>query len=176
VRRSVVPGIVPVWVETGRWGPRHVRVNECAAIFRAERIYAQLMLAGRNIRPGYGAIIAVKPFANSVVEWHLKVEVVANAVWRRGRMFIVCRRCRRRAARLYIPTPQREPRCRRCWCLSYESQSWSYRPKRVGSLVAVVPRLITDGHRTARTQAAKRRYRERRAALAALPPITTQSH
>jgi hypothetical protein len=30
------------------------------------------------------------------------------------------------ASRLYVPVEGLEPRCRRCWVLGYESQSWSY--------------------------------------------------
>jgi hypothetical protein len=60
-----------------------------------------------------------------------------NAVWRRGRLFFRCPACQGRVTRLYVPIAGRQPRCRRCWGLSYESQSWSY--KATGMLAFLGP-------------------------------------
>src|SRR5229473_1410253 len=64
--------------------------------------------------------------SKAVHRWSLKVEVLPNPIWRRGRLFYRCPACGRRATRLYVPFSGLQPRCRRCWGLSYESQSWSY--------------------------------------------------
>jgi hypothetical protein len=46
-----------------------------------------------------------------------------NAVWRRGRVFLVCDRCGRRCTRLYAPLATSGLACRSCWGLTYGSQT-----------------------------------------------------
>lgn len=58
----------------------------------------------------------------------------------------------RRATRLYVPVFGVAPRCRRCWGLSYASQSWSY--KRVGLLGPLYGQVA---YATTRIRRAKRR-------------------
>jgi len=50
-------------------------------------------------------------------------EVHRNAVWRRGRVFLVCPSCSRRCTRLYVPVENRALACRSCWGLTYESRT-----------------------------------------------------
>src|SRR4051812_24892109 len=45
------------------------------------------------------------PEGNAGAVRDIKAEVRANAVWRRGRLFLICPRFERRATRLYIPAP-----------------------------------------------------------------------
>lgn len=52
------------------------------------------------------------------IDW----EVRANPVWRAGRLFLPCPKCHRLATRIYFPTADSSPGCRRCWGLTYESR------------------------------------------------------
>ena len=107
------------------------------------------------------------PQTDAGPSWDITAEVVANAVWRRGRLFFRCGPCQRRATRLYVPVVGLEPRCRRCWGLSYSSQSWSYKPTGVlGPLFGPVAYATTLRRRTQRQQASRDRYAARRAFLA----------
>jgi len=64
---------------------------------------------------------------------------------------------------LYEPIVGVEPRCRRCWGLSYESQSWSYKPTGpFGPLFGPVAYVTTLNRREERRLAAQTRYKERR--------------
>ena len=47
----------------------------------------------------------------------------ANAVWRRGRVFLTCDHCNRNSTRLYVPTRDSWLACRRCWGLTYTSRT-----------------------------------------------------
>lgn len=162
-RRYIKPGDVPVWVASGRWGPRRARVEECQAL-AAELVYHQMVCNGSTFGPGARATLTWTP-NGSAVSWTVEVEIVANAVWRRGRLFLRCRHCRRRATRLYVPVADVEPRCRRCWGLSYETRSWSY--KATGLLAALGPLayVTTDARREKRREAARARYAVRRLSL-----------
>jgi len=122
-RRHVVPGEVPVWA-SGRWGPRRARVGQCAGILPAELVYHTLVCDDVTLAPGWRASLSCTT-ASGLTFFNIDAEVVRNAVWRRGRFFFRCPACQRRATRLYKPTANVQPRCRRCWGLSYESQSWS---------------------------------------------------
>jgi hypothetical protein len=163
VRRYVIPGDVSLWVSGGRWGPRRARVGQCAATLAAELVYHQMICEGENFGPGWRATLAWTA-AGADAAWRIEAEVLANAVWRRGRLFFRCPSCRRRATRLYIPIVGHEPRCRRCWGLSYESQSWSY--KATGFLAALGPiaHVTTAVRREERRKAARVRYAARKAA------------
>lgn len=68
---------------------------------------------------------------------------------------------------LYVPLKGLEPRCRCCWGLSYESQSWSY--KRVGifgRVLGPIAYATTNTRRQKKRQRALDRYTARRSALA----------
>jgi len=53
-RRHVVPAHVATYVPGGRWGPRRVRVSECAAVLKAEDIlYSAAAARCANGDPGY---------------------------------------------------------------------------------------------------------------------------
>jgi hypothetical protein len=162
-RRYVIPGQVPVWVSGGRWGPRRARVEQCPTL-AAELVYHQMVCEGAAFGPGSRATLTWTP-NGSEASCRVEAEVVANAVWRRGRLFFRCRGCRRRATRLYVPAAGLEPRCRRCWGLSYTSQSWSY--KATGFLAALGPiAFATTGERRKRRREESRaRYEARRALL-----------
>ena len=161
-RRYVVPGKVPLWVSSGRWGPRRARVDESWSILRAEAVYDQWLRERVASKPGCRVTVRVQiPIADSkaIHRWSLEVEVLANPIWRRGRLFYHCPTCGRRATRLYVPLSGWQPRCRRCWGLSYESQSWSY------GLYAPAAYVTTLCRREERQRAARARYDARRAIL-----------
>jgi hypothetical protein len=164
-RPRSIPAGVPI-SSSGRWGRRRVRVGQCATIFAAELVYDKLIREGVVFGPGWCSVLAWTPKSSSDTCWEIDVEVIANAVWRRGRLFFRCANCRRRATRLYIPIAGLEPRCRQCWYLSYESQSWSYKPIRMfGRLIGPIAYATTIERRKRRRQSAVLRYKERRAVL-----------
>lgn len=169
LRRYIVPGEVPVWVTSGRWGPRRVRVGHCWAILRAELVYDQFIRERRPLRAGWRARIEIQvstASSQSMTPWYVDVEVRANAVWRLGRLFLRCPSCSGRVARLYVPIVGLEPRCRRCWGLCYESQSWSYKPVGLfGRLFGPIAYATTLERRQERKKAARVRYEARRALL-----------
>ena len=161
-RRYVIPGEVPAWISSGRWGPRRARVEQCARI-TAELVYAKLVCDGKSFGPGWRATLSWSPNGTDGHSWDVDAEVVANAVWRRGRLFFRCRHCARRATRLYVPVGGLEPRCRRCWGLNYESQSWSYKPTGIlGAVFGPVAYATTAARRLERRAAAAIRYQARR--------------
>ena len=121
-----LPAGVPV-SSSGRWGRRRAHVGQCTAILAAELVYGKLICDGKTFAPGWCATLEWKPEGPSGPCWTIRAEVVPNAVWRRGRLFFRCAHCQQRATRLYVPVVGLQPRCRRCWGLSYESQSWSYK-------------------------------------------------
>src|SRR5262245_25945361 len=94
-RRYIVPGEVPVWVSSGRWGPRRARVGQCAAILAAELVYGKLVCDGDTFGPGSRATLTWTPHGSTGASWDVEAEVLPNAVWRRGRLFLLCKHCRR---------------------------------------------------------------------------------
>jgi hypothetical protein len=85
VRRYVRPGRdAAVWVASGRWGPRRVRVTECFAVLRAEDVYTGLLREdAARVRPGArGFVKWTLPGRSEAlsVDWELR----ANTVWRFG--------------------------------------------------------------------------------------------
>jgi hypothetical protein len=162
-RRWIVPGEVPVWVSSGRWGPRRARVGQCSAILGAELVYHQLICKMQNFGPGWRATLSWKPHGDSERSWDIKVEVLPNAVWRRGRLFLLCPHCGHRATRLYVPVADLQPRCRSCWGLNYGSQSWSYKPVGIfGRSLGPIAYATTAERRRNRRRAALERYKARR--------------
>jgi hypothetical protein len=162
-RRYVTPGSVPVWISSGRWGPRRARVEQCVTL-AAELVYHQMVCEGPPFGAGSRATLTWTPNGSSK-SWPIGAEVVANAVWRRGRLFFRCPACQRRAARLCVPVADLEPRCRRCWGLSYESRSWSYKPTGFLKFLGPIAYVTTQHRREHRREAAQERYRQRRAFL-----------
>lgn len=139
-------------------------MSECAAILAAEVLYGKLVCDGVTFFPGCRVTFEWIPDDRSPASWRVEAEVLANAVWRRGRLFFRCAACGRRATRLYVPVVGVRPRCRRCWGLDYESQSWSYH----GDWWARIPCYVTtEREREERQQAALARYDARRAFLVA---------
>jgi hypothetical protein len=58
------------------------------------------------------------------VPFLVTVEVVPNAVWRHGRVLLLCPLCDRRRTRLYSPSENSiRPTCRVCLGLTYESRT-----------------------------------------------------
>ena len=158
-RRYVVPGEVPVWVSTGRWGPRRARVEQCATL-AAELLYHRMICDGVKFAPGWR-----KRFTCTVgdVQFpNIAAEVISNAVWRRGRLFLRCPACNRRATRLYVPIAGLQPRCRRCWGLNYTSQSWSYKATGVFAALGPIAYSATYDRRQERRMASLARYAARR--------------
>ena len=162
-RRYVVPGSVPAWVSSGRWGPRRARVEQCAAI-GAELVYHQWLCDGVPMCPGDRATASWTPHKPGPT-WTVNLEVLPNAVWRHGRLFLKCRKCGNRATRLYVPVEGAEPRCRRCWGLAYESQSWSYTPTGFLRFLGPIAYATTLERRKKRRLASRTRYAERRRLL-----------
>src|SRR5262245_7881471 len=161
--KRITPGDVPVWVSSGRWGPRRARVEECDSILRAEIAYGQFVCERKKLGPGWRAIIAWRPRTDRSESWDITAEVVSNAVWRRGRLFLRCPHCARRATRLYVPVAGLQPRCRQCWGLNYGSQSWSYKPIGIlGPLLGPLAYATTHERRKRRRAAAIERYEKRR--------------
>ena len=175
MRRYVTPGVdAAVWCPSGRWGPRRVRVSECWAVLRAEDVYTSLlrddparMTAGvrSRVRGTLGWTLPGRR-GTDTTEWELR----PNAVWRFGRVFLRCPRCSRPATRLYVPTEDTRPACRRCWGLTYESrQRRTYRAgrSRWGLIFSpiVYAMLRADDAREERATAAEKRYAERREIL-----------
>jgi len=166
-RRYITPGAVPVWVSSGRWGPRRARVEQCVVALAAELVYDKLIREGVPLKPGWRTTGSWESPDGSGRSWGISIEVVANAVWRCGRLFLRCPSCLKRATRLYVPVRGLEPRCRRCWGLSYESQSWSYKPMgSFGRILGPIAYATTDARRQERRQKAVERYTVRRSALA----------
>src|SRR5688572_24441269 len=96
---------------------RRMRVTECWATLRAERVYAQLLAAGAELKPGDRAELEMLvPTATDdcfSTPWYVTAESLANPLWRYGRLFLRCLRCDARCSRLYVPRPSLQPRCRR---------------------------------------------------------------
>ncbi len=149
----------------GRWGRRRARVEHCAEILLAEAAYEQLLGEGTKFGPGSRFTRTWMPGDPSGPSWPVAVEVVANAVWRRGRVFFRCGHCEQRGTRLYVPIAGLEPRCRRCWGLSYECQSWSYKSSGASAALGSLASWRTADKREELRAAARARYKTRRAFL-----------
>lgn len=133
---------------------------------RAEDVYAFLLEKRVAFGPGWWETIEVHiPVTDSQTptRWNVPVQILANPIWRRGRAFFRCPGCTKRATRLYVPVSGSQPRCRRCWGLSYESQSWSYKATGfLGRLLGPVAWATTSERRKERREAARARYESRR--------------
>ena len=168
MRRYIRPGHdAQAWVSSGRWGPRRARVTECWAVIKAEDIYTGLLRDNAaRARPGERGSAGLSFPGRSGPEW-IKWELRPNAVWRFGRAFLRCPRCKGRVTRLYIPSETAHPACRRCWGLTYESrQQGNY--KTSGGLPPILSPLaksMTVLARLRQAEASAKRYAERREIL-----------
>ena len=106
---------------SGRRGRRRVRVTECWSVLRAEEVYTALLQHDASrVRPGArGTTTYTAEGREFTASW----EVRQNAVWRRGRVFLRCRRCSLLCTRLYLLLSDSWPTCRRCWGLTYTSRT-----------------------------------------------------
>lgn len=120
-KRSIARQQAAVWCPGGRWGPRRTRTNECWSVIRAEDVYTALFKdRGAKFEPGsFGHATFTVGNQTHSADW----EVRRNAVWRRGRVFLNCRRCGKRCTRLYLPLADSSLACRRCWGLTYVSRT-----------------------------------------------------
>src|SRR4029453_14038860 len=96
--RAVIPGRVGVWC-CGRWGPRHLRVDEVAAVAKAEEVYDRLL----RDRPGNMCVGTDGELSWRVAGRPLKLRWVlrSNRIWRGGRGFLLCPVCGRTKSRGY---------------------------------------------------------------------------
>jgi hypothetical protein len=165
-RRYVIPHEVKAWCP-GRWGPRRVRVTECAHTIKAEDIYTEMLREGLDMKPGLSGRLRVT--RQDGVELQFNATVVNNAVWRRGRVFLICPCCSGRCTRLYMPRLDSLLACRQCWGLTYESrQHANYKdsgPRWAGVFGThrELAMFQTCGARDRRKYAALTRWAERRA-------------
>ena len=139
----------------------------------AEEVYTHLLRTGRLPQPG-GVVDSV--FLADGRPYTVRVVVLKNAVWRAGRVFLVCPRCEGRCTRPYLPPIDAAPLwCRRCWGLGYDSQQANYRrgPTPTGLKLGVwlehceFALMATANRREARGAAAEKRRRQRRPLLEA---------
>lgn len=167
-RRYVVPGEAAVW-NSGRWGPKRVRVTQCAFMMTAEAVYDQALREGKVLVPGDRLRLSWSPLDGGRT-WETVAELRPNAVWRHGRLFLHCPHCGDRATRLYVPMGGLEPRCRSCWGLTYESrQRGNYKdiaPRGLPAILGTQRDLTqwqTEGRRERRREASAKRWAERKA-------------
>jgi len=164
-RRYVIPDRdAAVWCPSGRWGPRRVRVTECWALLTAENVYTALLRDDMaKARPGGRGSVEWTVNARSFsVHWQLR----ANAVWRFGRVFLICPTCWQLATRIYVPTEHAGAACRRCWGLSYQSRKNNYRISSwLDAAFGSYAETETVLARERRKQASATRYAERRSIL-----------
>jgi len=168
-RRWINQWDAAVWCG-GRWGRRRARTSECWAILRAEDVYTGLLQDDASrVQPGAQGNATYKFKSRDVTaNW----EIRANAVWRRGRVFLGCPRCGRRCTRLYVPREDLGPACRRCWGLTYASRTLQNYKDSLwgrGALAAMFGTSqrdwayqTTDDARTERLNRCRNRWAERR--------------
>jgi hypothetical protein len=113
----------------GRWGPRRVRVDECEVAFCAESLYDLFIRTGGTPIPATGTMVHRYAGRELATAWRR----TENVVWRYGRVFLICPRCREHRTRLYIPVVGAPAACRSCWGLTYASRSlYNYKDSLVG--------------------------------------------
>ena len=171
-RRRMTPGVdAAVWISSGRWGPKRVRVSQCLAL-RAEDAYTCLLRENAaRVRPGErgSARWTVSNSSGESASFSADWELRANSVWRHGRLFFRCPKCSRLATRLYVPRVDLGGACRRCWGLTYESRqerNYKGRPSFLpGHSLGDLAHWLTWSAREARAEASAERYAERREIL-----------
>jgi hypothetical protein len=166
----------------GRWGARRIRVDECEAAFCAETLYDLFLRTGRTPIPLAGTLVHRRA-GRELTSW-LRTE---NAIWRHGRVFFICPRCRHRRARLYMPVAAGAPlACGRCCGLTYASRTlYNYKDSLVGRgplarLLAKTQRdramLATLRRQELRRTTARQRRRDRGGALRERTPLSERYH
>lgn len=152
-----------VWCPSGRWGPRRVRTTECFATISAETIYTELLKQNAAAtKPGARGKASCLTGRDQSRYFEVSWELRRNEVWRRGRLFLQCDHCLRRATRLYAPTSSTPIRCRRCWGLTYPSQQASYKRTGWSAVLGPVAACQTLLKRERQVSERKERYRQRR--------------
>ena len=151
-------------------------MSECAVV-RAEDCYAFMLWERAAFDTGWWENVEVflrGQHSGQWFRWNVPVQVVANPIWRRGRLFFRCPGCTKRATRLYVPDAGQQPRCRQCYGLNYASQSWNYKGGSGLSWDIGSPRAVchsaTDDARRERGRAARARHAARQALLTAGSP------
>ena len=173
-RRWILPHEAAVSCPGGRWGRRRTRVTECWAVLRAEEVYTALLRDDASrVRPG---ATGTSTYTVEGREFNASWEVRQNAVWKRGRVFLQCPRCDTRCTRLYLPLCDSWLACRRCWGLTYASQTLqNYKDSPWGRgefarMFGTSQRdwafLTTYEKRTERLEASRERWGKRRRYLA----------
>lgn len=139
-------------------------------MLKAEDAYTALLLDDASgVRPGErGATTYTLGGREVTASW----EVRQNAVWRRGRVFLRCPKCDQRCTRLYLPRRDSWLACRRCWGLTYPSQTLkNYKDSLVGRgrfarMFGTSQRdwafLMTHDKRIERREASRERWAKRR--------------
>jgi hypothetical protein len=94
---------------SGRWGEEAGARPECWAFIRAEDAYTLLLREGTRVGPGWRGELSVT-FPRAITH-QFTVRIVPNAVWRNGRVFLVCPWCARQCKRLNLPLPTACLRC-----------------------------------------------------------------
>src|SRR5215204_667991 len=95
----------------GRWGPRRVRVDECEVAFCAESLYDLFIRTGATPIPVTGTMVHRYAGRELATAWRC----TENVVWRYGRVFLICPRCREHRTRLYVPVLGASAACWSCW-------------------------------------------------------------
>jgi hypothetical protein len=138
-------------------------------MLRAEDVYTALLKDDPS-RVAPGAKGTAK-YAVEGLELTASWEVRENAVWRRGRVFLWCSRCRLRCTRLYLPRKDSWLACRRCWGLTYQSRTQQNYKNSLWGRGAIARMLgtsqrewafsMTENRRNDRRQASRLRWAER---------------
>jgi hypothetical protein len=178
-RRSILPTDAACFC-SGRWGRRRVRTSECVLVIRAEDVYTALLRdAEAPLRPGAAGVVSCLAATGHGYEadWVIR----QNAVWRHGRVFVVCPQCHRQRTRLYVPRHDSPLACRSCWGLTYASRTLqNYKNSlfgrgRLAQLLGTTQRewalMTTLEARKERARRAVERNHERRAILRTTKPM-----
>jgi hypothetical protein len=168
-RRYITSDEAPI-SKAGRWGPRRMQVDECWAVVKAEDVYDQLLDEQLPALQSGATGVIKAPTGRYCGHRDISVawEVRANALWRFGRVFLRCPRCRQRVTRIYLPVSSSEPACRTCYGLTYESrQRLNYKARGFFGLLSWsdASRFITLGEQRRRRRAARARQADRAAFL-----------
>jgi hypothetical protein len=110
-------------VTDGRWGARRARVDECAAVARAEAVATGLQRARVAYGPGDTGHLRERVLGRvHVLTWMSR----PNRIWTHGRLYLHCPDCQQLVARLYLPTRDAQFSCRVCLGLTYASRQRNY--------------------------------------------------
>lgn len=121
-RRYILPSEADCFA-SGKWGRRRVRTSECWATIRAEDSYTAV--AASQFPAGASRTRVRLSWAIGGQQFSAECELTPNAIWRVGRLFLICPRCVQRCTRLYLPLETSRLACRQCWGLTYDSRTIS---------------------------------------------------